>query len=51
MSQSTVQVGKRVELTINSEPGSLCAISGIDKSVSFMGNRNSIQFDNLIVYY
>ena len=43
-----IQIGKRVELTVKSEPKSVCAISAMDKSVSFMGARNSIKIDKVL---
>ena len=42
-----VEMRERIKLTVKSDPNSLCAISGIDKSVSFMGDRNSIQTDKV----
>jgi hypothetical protein len=48
LSSKTIQVGRRVELSVRSEPGSICAISAIDKSVSFMGPRNSVNIQNVL---
>ena len=40
-------MGKRVELSLRTEPNSLCAVSGVDKSVTFMGARNSVNIQNV----
>jgi hypothetical protein len=47
LGSKTLQVGKRVEMSIKSEPNSICAITGIDKSVTFMGQRNSVNIQKV----
>lgn len=43
----SIRVGRRLDLTIKSEPRSICAVSAIDKSVTFMGARNTVNSLNV----
>jgi hypothetical protein len=47
LSSKTLQVGKRVTMSVKSEPNSICALTAIDKSVTFMGSRNSVNIQNV----
>lgn len=42
LGQSNVRPGRFLNFTLISQPNSLCALSAIDKSVSFMGTRNNV---------
>ena len=42
LSDKQVQIGSRVRMQLIGHPGSLCGLSAIDKSVTFMGKRNGI---------
>ena len=47
LQESSLRVGRRASFEIKSEPNSICALTGIDKSVSFMGARNSIDLNKV----
>ena len=51
LKQEVVQVGKLVGITLKSDPNSVCALAAIDKSVSFMGKRNSIDFEKVFIRF
>lgn len=43
LEDKSLRVGKRASIEIqSSEPNSICALSAIDKSVTFMGTRNTV---------
>ncbi|RNA09103.1 alpha-2-macroglobulin 1 [Brachionus plicatilis] len=42
MNKNNLRPGRFVNFSIVSDPNSICAWSAIDKSVSFMGNRNTL---------
>jgi hypothetical protein len=48
-----VKTGEEVEIKLSGGPKSVCAISAIDKSVSFMGKRNAIDLEavNLLLKF
>ena len=45
--EKNLQVGTNANIQIKSEPNSICALAGIDKSVTFMGKRNAIDLDSV----
>jgi len=45
--QTDLQVGQKIQFQIATSPKSLCALSAIDKSVSLMGKRNSVNLDRI----
>ena len=47
MSTNNTKVKSEVNITISSEPNSICSLAAIDKSVSFMGSRNSVNFNRI----
>ena len=47
LSSNLTGAGKKLEIILNTHPNSVCGLSAIDKSVSFMGNRNSIDIDKV----
>ena len=47
LSNTSVETGSNVKIKINSNAGSFCSLSAIDKSVTFMGKRNSIDLENV----
>lgn len=47
LQETTLRVSKRAEIEIKSEPNSICALSVIDKSVTFMGMRNTIDLSKV----
>ena len=47
LATNSIRVGRRLNLTIRTEPKSLCALTAIDKSVTFMGKRNSIDIEKV----
>ena len=51
INEPIVKTGEEVKIKLMGEPKSVCAISAIDKSVSFMGKRNAIDLEtvNLLV--
>lgn len=52
LNKISVAVKNKVTIGVKTEPLSLCAISAIDKSVTFMGKRNEIKLEkvNLIKF-
>jgi hypothetical protein len=48
LSESSVKTGSDIKVKITGAPKSLCALSAIDKSVTYMGKRNSIDLDGVI---
>jgi hypothetical protein len=50
LDKSETQVANTVNMILTAEPDSLCAINAIDKSVTFMGARNSIETDQVFEY-
>jgi hypothetical protein len=50
LDKSETQVANTVNMVITAEPDSLCAINAIDKSVTFMGARNSIETEQIFDY-
>ena len=48
-----VKTGEEVKIKLTGGPKSVCAISAIDKSVSFMGKRNEIDLEavNLLLKF
>lgn len=47
LSQKNVRPGGFLNYSIVSDPNSLCAWSAIDKSVSFMGKRNTLDIQKV----
>jgi hypothetical protein len=43
--EPVVKTGEEVKIKLTGGPKSVCAISAIDKSVSFMGKRNAIDLE------
>ncbi len=48
LSKKSISVKQNLKLEIKTEPSSVCGISAIDKSVSFMGKRNAIRLEQVI---
>ncbi|CAF0775839.1 unnamed protein product [Brachionus calyciflorus] len=42
LSQTSARPSRLFNFTISAEPNSLCAFSSIDKSITFLGNRNNV---------
>lgn len=53
LSEKSIKTGDNVKIKLTAAPNSLCALSAIDKSVTFMGERNSIDLEkvNLLETY
>ena len=47
LNEKVIKTGENVLIKITGAPKSICAISVIDKSVLFMGKRNSIDLENV----
>ncbi len=48
LSKKSTSVKQSLKLAVRTEPLSVCAISAIDKSVSFMGKRNAVRLEEVI---
>lgn len=46
--QNSVQIGNKIQLQINTSPKSLCTLSAIDKSVTLIGKRNSVNLEKVV---
>lgn len=46
-----VKTGESVQISLNGAPKSMCSISAIDKSVTFMGKRDKIDFPLVSILY
>ncbi len=47
LNEKVIKTGENVKVKVTGVPKSICAISAIDKSVLFMGQRNSIDLENV----
>ncbi len=47
LGSDTVKTGQNVDVRLSASENSICAWSAIDKSVTFMGQRNAVDFDSV----
>ena len=47
LKKDNINVKQKASISIKSSPMSVCAVSAIDKSVSFMGARNAVRLDEV----
>ena len=47
LSQKSAEVGQKISFSIQSDKNSLCTLSGIDKSVTFMGKQNILNLEQV----